>query len=772
MDSGHLLGKVNGQHVHAYVWQFGEVSEKRFRFHELPKHWQGRESLTLELTWAESTDVKAVYGQLISGGWYPIIQLRGTRLMIICSRHNLRVSELDDQILLDWYSRIIKVGRLQQSQTGNNPATPEQFAEAELKEALRQAQRRADKLRESTSYQLGSQLIQAMSSPSGLLRLPSGLLRIFRAKGGFRTILQKLRKTRTGFGRGNVNEPVEVVNPRRQILVGAILDEFSAACFAPEFRVVNLSGDRWNSQVGSARPDLVFVESAWRAVGGGWQGILSRHGFDTSHRLESLLSWCEERGVPAVFWNKEDPPNYEVFIDAARRFGFIFTTAAEMLDRYRADCPDAALGVLTFAAQPRIHNPISLQTSRLSRVAFAGSWMVAKYPDRGKQLQLLLDPALDLGLLDIFDRNAGKEEGSHQAFPEPYSIAVRGSLSYLEMTKAYRQYAAFLNVNSVDSSPTMLSRRIFEILACRTPVITTGSPAVENTFGDHVLVATDRESARHHIEEMVFDLSSRERRGHLGYRYVHENHTYRHRVDEVLTAIGLDHEPWQPPHVTVICVSNRPERLEHAIDSFRRQSYGSKDLIFVCNSAAFSVEEVSNRVEGLRATVMMIDDSADLGECLNEAIEQASGRFIAKFDDNDDYGRNYLSDMMLTFEYSGAAVAGKASYYAYLENLDQTFLRNPGMEFAYQQFVCGGTIVFDREAVGDLRFPSLHTGIDRAFLRSCAERGFKIFSADRFNFVEHRNRDVNLHTWKIAEDQYLRDCAVVGRGYCSDKVFV
>ncbi|WP_371858334.1 glycosyltransferase, partial [Pseudomonas sp. FW215-L1] len=50
------------------------------------------------------------------------------------------------------------------------------------------------------------------------------------------------------------------------------------------------------------------------------------------------------------------------------------------------------------------------------------------------------------------------------------------------MLSAYRSFKIFLNVNSVTSSPSMCARRIFEIAASGTAVVSTESAALRNFF--------------------------------------------------------------------------------------------------------------------------------------------------------------------------------------------------------------------------------------------------------------------------------------------------
>lgn len=620
-------------------------------------------------------------------------------------------------------------------------------------------------LRKGIRYEIGDIIVQAVTNPKSLRRLPRRLRYLWGQARRSRRRAHTRHRTAT-------LAPMSDLPPRRNVPVAVILDEFSWQCFAPEARFVNLDPSNWQSQITTVRPELILVESAWRGNANKWKYAVNKFDSREPNHLAELLRWAASTNVPAVFWNKEDPVNFEEFIAAARHFPFILTTAQEAVGWYRSDAPDAQVDVLPFAAQPRIHNPIGSRSAVRNRIAFAGAWRGDKYEHRQNEFEILLDPAMELGLLDIYDRYADDPNAAALGFPTKYRRAVRGSLSYDRMVEEYRRYAGFLNVNSVQHSRTMFSRRVFEILACGTPVVSSRSPGIEELLGEHVVMVDSPAATRSIVEELVYDVDARQRRGHLGYRHVHQHHSYRDRFDDILRVAGLDHVTSSSPHVTVVAVSNRPAQLHHIIDSFARQSYAEKDLIFVANSNGFDRETVASALEPYAAQALFIDESATLAECLNEAVAIAGGRYIAKFDDDDDYGEHYLSDTMLTFEYSGAAVAGKQSYYAYLHSSDQSVLRFPGNEFQVTNQVAGGTLVFDRHATAGISFTPVQRGTDSLFLKSCEAAGLTIFSSDRFNFVQHRHADVTQHTWRIDEDEFLAKCERLGTGYRSEVMFL
>src|SRR5690625_5653231 len=108
-----------------------------------------------------------------------------------------------------------------------------------------------------------------------------------------------------------------------------------------------------------------------------------------------------------------------------------------------------------------------------------------KFPERREQMEVLLGGALDASArmdtgLEIFSRFLGDDE--RYQFPGELADRVVGSLPYDRMLTAYKAYKVFLNVNSVVTSPSMCARRIFEITASGTPVVSAPSPAIGEFF--------------------------------------------------------------------------------------------------------------------------------------------------------------------------------------------------------------------------------------------------------------------------------------------------
>ncbi|WP_435736968.1 glycosyltransferase [Cellulosimicrobium sp. PMB13] len=578
--------------------------------------------------------------------------------------------------------------------------------------------------------------------------------------------------------------PVERPVVRPSLRVGVVLDDFSRLAFGFEWDQVALTPQSWRTELDASRDgdspglDLLFVESAWNGNAGAWQYHLTG---PTAPRpaLVELLAACRERGVPTVFWNKEDPVHFEDFLDAAALFDHVYTTDVGRVDAYRERLGHDRVGVLAFGAQPAIHNPVRAHGDGPSGdVAFGGMYFAHKYPERRAQMDLLLGAAADVSPrmehgLDIFSRFQGGDE--RYQFPAPLGAHVVGSLEYDRMLTAYREYKVFLNVNSVVDSPSMCARRVFEITACGTPMVTTPSAAIGEFFPpDEVFVVGERAEAEHTIRALVRSRELRDRATHRGQRRIWREHTYGARVQRVLHDVGLAASPTvRRPGVSALVSTNRPGQLDHVLRKVGAQRDVDVQLALLVHG--FDVDEGDVRVRAKEAGVedlvlLRAGTDVSLGECLNRLVVASDGDVVAKMDDDDLYGVHYLSDQLDAMAYSGADVVGKQAHYMYVAALDATVLRFAEREHRYTDFVMGPTIVADRSLAERVKFAHLARGEDTGFLRSAVDAGARVFSADRFNFVQVRTG--GAHTWNVTDAELLASGEVQFYGRADAHVLV
>ncbi len=590
-----------------------------------------------------------------------------------------------------------------------------------------------------------------------------------RALSGSRTVARSVAaRSTTAQQRGEARqltfpayEYPEVVPRRDDLTVAVILDNFSAKAFAYEWNLVFLTKDGWPQQLQEQRIDFLFVESAWEGNGGSWKYQLTGTSGPKPDFL-NLMRWCRENGVPTVFWNKEDPPHFHDFLPAARKFDVVFTSDENKLPDYRQALGHNRVDVLPFAAQPAIHNPVRPREGRHSRdVAFAGMYFAHKYPERREQMRLLLDGAMAGSDrvkhgLEIFSRQLGGNPDYQ--FPEPYASRVVGSLSYDQMLSAYKAYKVFLNVNSVVDSPSMCARRIFEITASGTPVVTMPSPALPRFFPDGEIHSVEtKEDAEFIMRALMRSPELNDRSVHLAQRRIWGEHTYAHRAEKVV-ALALPHRvrPVQLESVSALVSTIRPHQLEHIFKTVGSQQGVDVELVLLTHGFKPSWWKIwrLRRKYGVRQVTLLHEPrTVSLGSCLNLCVAAATGAVLTKMDDDDYYGPNYLRDQVNALMFSGADVVGKLAHFMYIESRNATVLRFNHMEHRFSHMVIGATIMAKKATFVRFPFEELGRGEDTAFMRAVSDAGGKIYASDRYNYYVQRS--ASGHTWTAKDDQLL-----------------
>jgi hypothetical protein len=185
-------------------------------------------------------------------------------------------------------------------------------------------------------------------------------------------------------------------------------------------------------------------------------------------------------------------------------------------------------------------------------------------------MQWLLPAATSFGL-EIFDRNYGT--GKFEYPPELRKFVI-GSLPYRDLCAKYKEYRVFLNVNSVSDSPTMFSRRVFELLACGTPIVSTYSKGIEDLFGrDIVSFVASEEEARKAIGDLMNDDALWRQKSLAGIRRVFSSHTYNHRIAQIAGHVGMKDAPDPHPRVAIVRSIETASDIAELQKTLKQQTY-------------------------------------------------------------------------------------------------------------------------------------------------------------------------------------------------------
>jgi len=344
----------------------------------------------------------------------------------------------------------------------------------------------------------------------------------------------------------DVPQDIPGKGPFGRLKIALVADYFTTICLSAECRVRSLTPDTYKDTLINWRPDLVFVESAFHGVRGEWRYMLAKQPrpitLKRPRAIFDLVALAKDRGIPAVFWNKDDGPFFDAFIDVARHFPHVFTTDNTCLSCYREQLPpDSIADVLAMPYQPAFHSFTGFAFEK-NAVCFAGSYYRRILNVRRQFLDMMFTACEHAAMpLHVFDRNSNRLSHFFEfRFPHQSGLQLHRKVSHTETATIYKQHAVSLNVNSVTVSETMCSRRLLEILACGGICVTNTSPVVEKLFSEYCHVVHTMEQACELLARLKYGPSDEDKaRAAAGAVYVRDHHTWQHRLQQLADTVHL-----------------------------------------------------------------------------------------------------------------------------------------------------------------------------------------------------------------------------------------
>jgi glycosyltransferase involved in cell wall biosynthesis len=406
---------------------------------------------------------------------------------------------------------------------------------------------------------------------------------------------------------------------KKDINVGIIADEFLYQAYKDVANLFYITNQNYKEYKGKL--DILLVVTTWKGLNNEWRGLAN----PVSNRRKELYQIIElykEENTKVVFYSKEDPVNYEKFIEIAKRCDYIFTTAKEKINDYKNDCNNENVFVLEFGINPLYHNPIGMKkVNKFKDVIFAGSWL-SKYPERQVETEEIFDGVLAAGRdLKIIDRNFSINHPDY-FFPEKYLKYISPSIPHEYLQKVHKLYDWAINLNSVKFSETMFANRVYELQAIGNILLSNYSVGVNNKFPNVFIINDSRE-----VNEIINSFTEEEVYNYQvsGIRNVISSHTTFDRFEKLLKLIGFKYEEITRKVAVVVDEIN-----QNVIDSFEAQTYEHKHLI--------------------------------LKKDFNEDIKNQYD-IIAFFHPDKFYDNYYLEDMINGFKYTNSDYITKDSYY-------------------------------------------------------------------------------------------------------------
>ena len=404
------------------------------------------------------------------------------------------------------------------------------------------------------------------------------------------------------------------------VRVGVICDRFMYDALSAAADFVYLPPDVSSETL--AGLDCLLVVSTWTGLNGEWRGVQVSDSPARTRALE-IIDCCKSRGIPTLFYSKEDPPHYAEYLDFARRCDVVFTSAAECAADYMRDCGHERVHVLRFCANPMRHNPVGMRYARDKGVIFAGSWR-SWYAERCRDMETIFDAIVAFGRrLDIVDRDYARSADPKFRYPAKYSAFRHPAIDYAELLKIHKLYDWAVNINTIKNSETMFAARVYELQAMGNLLISNDSVGMRSIFPD-VTVANTGEDVRKALDGMSGEALYE--RQVAGVRRVLDGETCFDRVRELLSFSGVPYNAVADDRQVLVVADEITPEVQ---SMFTEQSWRSKRLL--------SVREFTED-------------------------EYARADVVAFFSSKARYGRFYIEDMVNGFKYTACDYITKDAY--------------------------------------------------------------------------------------------------------------
>lgn len=586
------------------------------------------------------------------------------------------------------------------------------------------------RIKNMLSFRLGNTIIKSTKSFSGFIKLPFSLYNDYKQYKSYikaKNIEPKINNNIDVKNKKNINH----IDNIKKVKIATIMDEFTFNSFKYECDLLQLTLNNWKNEISNFNPDMVFIESAWKGKDDSWATKIS----NCSKELIELIQWCNDNKIKTIFWNKEDPVHFNTFLNVAKIVDYVFTTDIDCIGIYKYHLKHNNVYLLPFAAQPDIHNPIE-KYKRKDAFNFAGSYYL-RYPQRQIDFNTLINSVKDFKDIEIYDRNFDNPH-PHYTFPPKFKPMILGKLSPTEIDKAYKGYKFGINMNTIKQSQTMFARRVFELLASNTIVVSNFSRGVRNFFGDLVISSDDKGQIVSRLKSICDDELYYQKFRLLGLRKVMQEHTYYDRLSFILSKVFNHNANNQTINTIILSIVNTNDEYNRILDMFNSQTYPNKTLFIISPNNIKNQQQNTHIFKNIKEALKAINDR---------------NSFIGLFDPNDYYGKNYINDIILATKYSKCDAIGKFCHY---EFNNQIKLNNEQHRYNYTSNLYTTSALFK---VGNLSNDELENIITTNTINF-----ENMLSIDEFNYCKN---GIKASTNDI--QTYIQDILIADSGICFDE---
>ncbi len=525
---------------------------------------------------------------------------------------------------------------------------------------------------------------------------------------------------------------------------------------------IQLSRQNWRLVLDTLRPAVLIIDSFITSADGRWS--LDDLSGDDENSIHAIVQGFVAAGLPTVFWNTFD-------VIYARRFNRLAAASDLSLCSdagHKTGAYDALLGP---ACAPSVQSALApagrlsasdkalFAASQQSSVALFDGW--ANLIRNRKDLSFL--DAMGVEDLRVVESRFRVWANQKEALG-PLKGALLGCVTRPSLWALLRNANVRLAAETNLTPPHEAIWDAIEAASCGTATAFRGSWPAENALNlgnahtsDSDIVDAVQGLSADPVEAMI--------QNQQAWRFALEGETYAHRLDVICKMIGLEGGFAHRPLVTALCATFRTEYLENIVANFDAQTYPHKELVMIVNSSTLKEADVIEKIgarDDIRFAIVPVE-RVEAGS-LNHGINMARGEYIVKMDDDDIYGRHYVSDMMHHAQVHNLELFGKTNRFFYFTEQEASYMRVAksactmvSPDELMETHIGGATLsgtrdFFSRYPYREGNFAATDTHYYANLENQVAEG--KVAVLDDTGFL-YRRRNAAEHSWTIDNDALM-----------------
>lgn len=524
--------------------------------------------------------------------------------------------------------------------------------------------------------------------------------------------------------------------------LAVIASDVLQAHLATECEIVALEKATCLQQIEPA-PDLVLIHVSLD-IPAGWRQILLYE----RTLISEMVAVCTRNNIPVCFYCDAGEPYWDLFSPLLLSIEIpVFSTCVALHGKMRQAKRENCHLLSPLLSSKRV-NPYQVRADRELRrnTGFiVPEWATLATVLREDEWEQLAT----LGNVQVFDERISRKPVK---FPLPGKAKniLLGSLDEQAATGLYRHAYASLVLDAPAARHKQVEN-IYKAMGYGLPVVTT-LPREALPVEVSCLFAASLSEAVALAGTLQGNAVLRDALANRALQAFEAHHALYRVLSGLLVRMTGRAVEIPEPLISFVMPTIRADLIEASIRSYDGIQYGNKELVVAINNDAIALSDCKRIAKG-RTDIrfLHVPQCEPVGRCLNVAIQAARGEFVAKIDDDDIYGPDYLSGFVHALRAVKFDLAGKVPAFWYEEADGSLLIKREFWKYhSCYKHLMGGTFFFRNDGLhaygetvrgyADLEMQERMTGQNEV-----------IISVGFFDYA-HVRRSGEHHTWKLSQD--------------------